>query len=117
MASNSVIGGDYKGSSCKMTGGKSNHVEIRDSFRGNIPLTKTTVASYSLVDAEERKSASSGVLRAGVGAFLLGPIGLAAGLSAKRKGIYTIAIEFRDGRKSLIEIDEELYKQFIRDVF
>lgn len=44
-------------------------------------------------------------------------VGLAAGLTAKRKGIYMVAIEFYDGKKSLIEINEKAYKNLIRDMF
>lgn len=118
MASNRVLNGDYKNAPCGMCmDAHYSHVEIRDTVDGCIPLTRTTVINYTVVDAEERRSATSGVLRAGAGALLLGPIGLAAGLSAKRKGTYTIAVMFNDGKRSLIEIDEKLYKQFIRDVF
>lgn len=115
-AKNCVLSGDYKGAYCGLDWvASSPHVYI--SSNGNIPLTKTTVSNYCVVDEEQHKSATSGILRAGAGALLLGPIGLAAGLSAKSKGIYTVAIEFKDGKKSLIEIDNKLYKQLIRDMF
>ena len=58
------------------------------------------------MDEECVKSAASAVGRAAVGTILLGPIGLLAGVTAKRKGVYTIALEFHNGGKSLIEIDE-----------
>ena len=48
---------------------------------------------------------------------LLGGVGILAGLSAKNKGIFTIAIQWKDGKKSLIEIDDKLYKKFINEMF
>lgn len=84
---------------------------------GNVKITKYRVAHYEVVDAESRKSASSAVGRAAVGAALLGPLGLVAGVTAKRKGIYTVSIEFTDGKKSLIEIDEKRYKRLITELY
>ena len=112
-ARNAVISGDHKGAFCRNIHG------VLELYEGKftVQLTKNTIGSYTILDAEERKSGSSAVMRAGVGALLLGPIGLAAGLSAKRKGIYTIAIEFKNGERSLIEIDEKYYKKFIEDMF
>ena len=67
---------------------------------------------------EHRKSASSGVARGLVGGALLGPVGLlAGGLSAKSKGIYQIAILFKDEKRSLIEVDDKIYKTLIKVLF
>lgn len=116
-AKEKVISGDYVGASC-FAGSFGGPVVIYESSKGiNIELTKGTVKSYEVLDAEERKSGTSGILRAGAGAIFLGPIGLAAGLTAKRKGIYTIAIEFQDGKRSLVEINEKTYKKLIQDMF
>lgn len=52
-----------------------------------------------------------------MGGFLLGPVGLLDGLSAKNKGVHIIAVQFKDGKKSLIEIDEKLYKAFLKNCF
>jgi len=81
------------------------------------PLNKETVASYELITEEHRKSAVSGVTRGLVGGALLGPVGLLAGLSAKNKGTHTLVLEFVDGKKSLIEVNEKIYKLFIQKMF
>ena len=82
-AKEKVISGDYEGASCFASGG---HVKIINSAKGiDIQLTKQTVASYEVLDAEEKKSGTSAVLRAGAGALLLGPVGLFAGVTAKKK--------------------------------
>ena len=84
----------------------------------NYYLTKDVVDSYELITDEHRKSASSGVARGLVGGALLGPVGmLAGGLSAKSKGIYQIAVLFKDGKRSLIEVDDKIYKTLIKVLF
>jgi len=42
---------------------------------------------------------------------------LLAGLSAKSKGIHILAIQFIDSKKSLIEVDDEIYKEIIKLLF
>lgn len=49
---------------------------------------------------------------------MLGGVGMLAGaLSAKEKGIYHVAIKFKDGNESLLKIDDALYKRLIQDMF
>ncbi len=77
-----------------------------------------TVESYELITDEHRKSAKSGIARGLVGGALLGPIGiLAGGMSAKSKGIYQVAIQFKDGKRSLLEVDDKIYKAIIQACF
>lgn len=77
-----------------------------------------TVESYELITDEHRKSAKSGIARGLVGGALLGPVGmLAGGMSAKSKGIYKIAIQFKDGKRSLLEVDDKIYKAIIQACF
>jgi len=114
VAQNKVIAGEYQGKNIMM--GR-NVVLLYTSFTKSFPLNKETVKSYELITEEHRKSAVSGVTRGLVGGVLLGPVGLLAGLSAKNKGTHVLAIEFTDGNKSLIEINEKLYKVFIQTMF
>ncbi|MEK4425863.1 hypothetical protein [Solibacillus sp. FSL K6-1523] len=114
MAQNKVIAGDYQGKNI-MVG--RNEILLYTSFTKSFPLNKTSVSSYELITEEHRKSAVSGVSRGLVGGVLLGPVGLLAGLSAKNKGTHTIAIEFLDGKRSLIEVNEKIYKIFIQTMF
>jgi len=115
-AKEKVLSGDYQGMNCSICGGKHLSIWSGDN-KTNIQLTKEEAKRYEVLDAEERKSATSGILRAGIGTVALGPIGLAAGLSAKRKDIYTVSIEFWDGKRSLVEINEKSYKRLIQDMF
>ena len=113
-AQNKVIAGDYIG---KMAGVSLGQLYIATSFGKPMYLNKQNIESYELITDEQRKSAASGVIRGAVGATLLGPVGLLAGLSAKNKGIYTVAIKFKDGKNSLLEVDDKFYKALIKTMF
>lgn len=116
-AKNKVIAGDNKGKNVQMTLGQ---IAIAGGISLLKPLfiNKETVESYELVTDEHRKSAASGVARGLVSGALLGPVGmLAGGLTAKEKGIYQVAIQFKDGKRSLIEIDDKIYNQLIKVCF
>ena len=114
MAKNSVIAGDYLGKMV-MSRGVAPYISL--GFRKELILNKSSIESYEVIAEDISKSAVSGVARGAVGAALLGPVGMLAGLSAKNKGAYTIAIKFRDGKNSLIEIDDKIYKDLIKIMF
>ena len=113
-AKNKVIAGDYVG---KVVGATLGQVSIGIGFGKNLYLNKETVESYEVITEEQQKSASSGIVRGAVGAALLGPVGLLAGLSAKNKGTYNVAVKFVDGKNSLMEIDEKAYKALVKVMF
>ncbi|AIQ37221.1 hypothetical protein [Paenibacillus sp. FSL R5-0345] len=113
-AKNKVIAGDYEGKVIMSTLGI---VNLQTGFLKTITLDKNTVEDYEIMDETHSKSAVSAVGRGLVGGFLLGPVGLLAGLSAKSKGVHIIAVQFKDGKKSLIEIDEKIYKAFLKNCF
>lgn len=113
-AKNKVIAGDYEGKVIMSTLGI---VNLQTGFLKTITIDKNTVEDYEIMDETHSKSAVSAVGRGLVGGFLLGPVGLLAGLSAKSKGVHIIAVQFKDGKKSLIEIDEKIYKAFLKSCF
>lgn len=114
-AKNSVIAGDYVKKQVMINFGK---VQIMTGLTKWITLNNTTVESYEVLTDEHRKSAASGAARGIVGGALLGPVGLiAGGLSAKSKGIYQVAIQFKDGKRSLLEVDDKIYKALIQACF
>lgn len=114
-AKNKVIAGDYEG---YPVSGMFGIVSMNTGFTGSIQLNKDTVESYEVITDEHRKSAASGVARGLVGGALLGPVGmLAGGISAKSKGIYQIAVQFKDGNRSLIEVDDKIYKLIVKNCF
>lgn len=114
-AKNKVIAGDYIGN---IMGQALGQPYIVTGFAKSIQLNNSTVESYELITDEHRKSAKSGVARGLVGGALLGPVGLlAGGLSAKSKGIYQVAIQFKDGKRSLVEVDDKIYNAIIKSCF
>lgn len=114
-AKNKVIAGDYEG---KAVGHAGNIAFISVGLIKSIDLNKKNVTSYELITDEHRKSAASGVARGLVGGALLGSVGmLAGGISAKNKGIYQVAIEFTDGKRSLLEVDDKIYNAIVKGCF
>ena len=112
---NKVIAGDYQ--NCSVLWGWGQGPRIDNCPHGTISISKYTVDSYEVVDEKQRTSAASAVGRAAIGGLLLGPVGLLAGLSAKKKGTYTVAIHFKDGKNSLLELDESTYKEIMKALF
>lgn len=59
---------------------------------------------------------SSALLRGGLGAVLLGPVGLLAGLSAKNKNSKIIALKFNDGQECVVDVDDKIFKAIIKSL-
>ena len=115
-AKNRVIAGDYENQPVSSFLGT---VLIEKGWgKEKTSISKSTVENYELITDEHRKSAKSGIARGLVGGALLGPVGmLAGGVSAKNKGIYLVAISFKDGKRSLIEVDDKIYKAIVTSCF
>ena len=112
---NKVIAGKYEGKSIISTSGR---VFISIGVFSPLELTNDIITSYEVLNGEQRKSAKSGIARGLVGGALFGGVGaLAGGLSAKSKGKYQIALEFYDGEKSLLEVDDKIYKLIMKALF
>lgn len=109
MAQNKVIAGDYNGSYITFNG---NTVSI-----GNIVASKGTIRSIDVMSMDQRKSASSSIVRGALGAAVLGPVGVLAGLSGKNKTSITAKIRFTDGKQSLVDIDDRVYKLLLQATF
>ena len=106
MASNKVIAGKYEGSSLVLLG---------EWAWANIG--KEYVDHWELLDQSSEKSMSSALMRGAAGAALLGPIGLAAAVTAKNKNTYLVAVYYKTGEKSLLEMDERVYNMFLKEMF
>lgn len=111
---NMVIAGDYEGAGIAVG---HNSIKICKGLK-RIKLTKDMVDSYEVVTEEHRKSATSGIARGLIGGALLGGVGAIAGaMSAKQKGVYQVAIQFKDGKRSLLLLDDNAYKTLTRILF
>lgn len=109
-AQNKVIAGSYEGNSILYNWGT-------PKMALGISLDKTTIDAYELVTAEKMKSGSSAIIRGAIGGAVLGPVGLLAAVTAKNNGINTVAIAWKNGLKSLIEIDDKIYKALVKEMF
>ena len=113
-AKNMVVSGDYKGKAISQVRGTA---FITTGLFKSIDINSKTVESYEVLNEEHQKSATSAVGRAAAGGLLLGPVGLLAGLTAKTKGAFYIALQFKDGKRSLIEADDKVYKAIMQQLF
>ena len=107
-----VIAGDYEGKTI-MTVGKKTTIDL--SLFKSIELNRDTIESMEIV-TEKNFDAVSGVLRGFVGGAILGPAGLLAGLSA-RKGTRTVVINFKDGKRSLVQLKDKDYQNIYKNCF
>lgn len=114
MAKNKVIAGDHEGCAVSQKSGNA-YVILKNG--GFVHLNSENVETYQVVDESFKKSAVSVVVGSAIGATLLGPVGLLAGIAAKNKGTHIVAIKFRDGGNSLFEVDDKIYKAIITKCF
>lgn len=82
-------------------------------------LTKLNITSYAVLDENNKNSSEYSFWKGVLGVTLFGSLGVVAGISGKNKSSkeYLISIEWKDGNKSLILIDDKLYKVFIKSMF
>ena len=78
-------------------------------------LTKRYISSYTLIDESNKEEYS--FLKGALGAAFFGGLGAVAGIGGKSRKEYIIAIEWKDGDKSLILIDDKYYKIFVKSMF
>lgn len=115
---NFVIAGDFQNYPVQVKFGGTLRICTKAGFKREfLEITKETVKSYEVVDSDESISATSAVGRAVVGSALFGPVGIAAALSAKKKKSYVVAVEFQNGKRSLMELDKDLYGFFMKSMF
>jgi hypothetical protein len=90
---NVVVAGDYQGKAVGFADTKRGIVIVTSLFKRKewLPLTKETVEKYEVVFDEPTKPSSTRTFR--------------------------ISVEFKDGKKSLIELEEKLYKIMMNKCF
>jgi hypothetical protein len=83
-------------------------------------IPKTNVAKWEVVDNVQTDSYWGKVVGAGVGGLLLGPLGAILGATAVNKNVvnnYLISLEYNSGKKSLLQLDAQGYKNLIKTLF
>lgn len=106
-AKNQVIEGKFKGQ--YLIKDPKNVALICYGWLKSYPITKDNVEKIELVTAEQSRDVGSSVARGLVGGVLLGPVGLVAGaLLGKDSKINRFEITYKDGDKSLVEVDKNI---------
>lgn len=113
MAKNKVIAGDYEGWDIYSMFGVLSISDNTKLFRPKIIHLNDNITHYEILDENSTKSASSALIRGGLGAVLLGPVGLLAGLSAKNKKEKIIALRFKDGQECIVEVDKKIFEKIL----
>lgn len=114
-----ILAGDYKGPLLYSKKYKCLYFQVDHFLSRTLVLINTkTVESYNVIEEQTKSSFGSGVARGIAGGAIFGPIGALAGAaSAKKQTKHKIAIYFKNGNKSLIELDDEGYNLFLKGVF
>lgn len=84
-------------------------------YTDSSPFSKRYISSYTIIDKSNKDQYS--FWKGALGVALFGGIGAVAGIGGKNKKEYLIAIEWKDGEKSLILINDEYYKVFVKSMF
>lgn len=87
MAKNKVVAGDYNNCSVMKALGS---ISINSGFKQIVQLDQSTVESYEVVTEEHNK---------------------------RNSGTQLVSIKFKDGKTSLLEIDDKIYKELVVKMF
>ena len=110
---NYILEGKYKDK--KITCASILRIPNAEINGSDYPLSKFTISSYTVIDESNKDQYS--FWKGALGVALFGGIGAVAGIGGKNRKEYLIAIEWKDGEKSLILINDEYYKVFVKSMF
>lgn len=103
---NLVLEGKYKNK--KISCGTQLRVDLN-------PFSKRYISSYTIINESDKKEYS--FWKGAVGSAFFGGLGAIAGINGKSRKEYLISVEWKDGNKSLILLDDEYYKVFVKSMF
>ncbi len=108
---NTILEGKYKDKKIYISSNKTN---LETSGIG-WNFTHNNISSYTVIDETNKDQYS--FWKGALGVALFGSVGAVAGIGGKNKKEYLIAVEWKDGDKSLILINDEYYKVFVKSMF
>ena len=109
---NIVLEGDYKNYNVLYDGKKAFIIGSFTAFakKEKIFLDVNTVENIEILNQQQSNDTGSGIARGIVGGALLGGAGLVAGATlGKTANINNVTIIFRNGSKSLLEVDKKIF--------
>ncbi len=110
-----VIAGDYKNWDVLYT-----HDKMYFMHRmKKVLIDKSSVDKWELIDDIEKNSLWSHAIGAGIGGLMFGTVGAVVGavMSGNKSNTYLVSIEFLSGKKSLLQLDDDGYKNLIKCLF
>ena len=114
---NIVIKGDYKNYYLSMH--KDIDKLILEGINDNIEISKNIICDYNIKYIDFKGDIIDIVVRIIIRVFLIGPMGVLSGFIANKNFISyrLISIEFKNGNKSLVKIDNRTFKYFVQKVY
>jgi len=110
-AKNRVIAGDYKGKKVVAFNDKCAYISL--GFWKQFVLTNGDIRSYEILGEQSKQcdgdSSSSGL----IDGILSGSDDVFAELSEKKEGLHIMALEFSDGKKSLLNVDDAVFNAIL----
>ena len=114
---NIVIKGDYKNYYLSMH--QDIDKSILEGINDNIEISKNIICDYNIKYIDFKRNIIDIVVRIIIRVFLIGPMGVLSGFIANKNFISyrLISIEFKNGNKSLVKIDNRTFKYFVQKVY
>jgi len=113
-AKNIVLAGDYAGLRVFRMSASLAYISGTMKKIEDIYLTPEHVARYELMTEEIIRSGNSLLLTGTLDPGSLVKLRLRATAAMQEKGIYTVAVKFQDGKRSLMEVDDKIYAAIVR---
>lgn len=114
---NLVIKGEYNNHTISVSNDTSNLV--LQSSKNNIELSKDIVSHYEVNYMGYKRNIIDIIVRTILGVLFVGIFGLLAGFTASKSDIdyRVVSVEFKDGNKSLIKIDNKNFEILVSSLF
>ncbi len=114
IAKNRVIAGDYKGKRVMAFHEKCAYISL--GFWNQFVLTKADIRSYEILGEGSEGCAGEPAGSGLIDGFLSGADNSLAKLSEKKEGLHIMALEFSEGKKSLICVNDVVFNAIIATV-
>lgn len=114
---NYVAAGDYENHLIYIEKGVP-YIELGRFRSKKIFLSRDDVSNWYEESSESKRSLGSAMVRSAVGGAILGPAGALAGAaSAKGKSKRRLVIEWSDGKRSLLDVEGDVYDAIEKNLF
>lgn len=111
--SNRVIDGDYLDAKVVRRSGK---LILQDARNDDLVLDITTVAQYKRFATRQEYKGYNLNGKSLIGGMILGPVGALFGLEREAVHIHQVALQFQDGKKSLLELNDDTYSELLDEL-